>query len=156
VRVLAVLAASAAVAASGCGGGSDTPEEQPVEFLEALFGQLYRGEHGAAWESLYGAHQNVVTRQRYVACEANAPAFPGQFDGVEVLRTREEDWQVPGDDGKRESTAVTYRITVSLGGDPERITGTGHLLAEHGAWRWILNDRDFKAYRAGRCPVTGG
>ena len=73
-----------------------------------------------------------------------------------MLRTREEDWQVPGDDGTRDSTAVTYRITVSLGGDPERITGTGHLLAEDGAWRWILNDRDFKAYRAGRCPVTGG
>ena len=98
----------------------------------------------------------MVTRQRYVACERNAPEFPGQFDGVEVLRTREEDWQVPGGDGARESTAVTYRITVSLGGDPERISGTGHLLAEDGAWRWILNDRDFKAYQAGRCPVTGG
>lgn len=154
MRVLAVLAASAAVAAAGC-GGSNTPEQQPVEFLEALFGQLYRGEHAAAWESLYGAHQHVVTRRRYVTCERNAPDFPGQFEGVEVLRTREEDWQVPGDDGKRESTAVTYRITVSLGGDPERITGTGHLLAEDGAWRWILNDRDFKAYQAGRCPVTG-
>ena len=155
MRILAVLAASAAVAAAGC-GGSDPPDQQPVEFLEALLGQLYRGEHGAAWDSLYDAHQHVVTRQRYVACERNAPAFPGRFDGVEVLRTREEDWQVPGDDGKRESTAVTYRITVSLGGDPERITGTGHLLAQHGAWRWILNDRDFKAYQAGRCQVTGG
>ena len=155
MRILAVLAASAAVAVSGC-SGSTTPDQQPVEFLEALFGQLYRGEHGAAWESLSREHQSVVTRQRYVACERNAPDFPGQFEGVEVLRTREEDWHVPGDDGERESTAVTYRITVSLGGDPERITGTGHLLAEDGSWRWILNDRDFKAYQAGRCPVTGG
>ena len=153
MRILAALAVSAAVAVSGC--GVDPPEQQPVEFLEALFGQLYRGEHAAAWDTLYGAHQDVVTRQRYAACERNAPAFPGRFEGVEVLRTSEEDWHVPGDAEERESTAVRYRITVSLAGEPERITGTGHLLAEDGAWRWILNDRDFKAYQAGRCPVTG-
>ena len=40
---------------------------------------------------------------------------------------------MPGDDGARESTAVTYRITVSLAGDPERITSTGHLVAEDGS-----------------------
>ena len=154
MRLLAVLAAVAAVVAGGCGGARE-PSQQPVEFLESLFGHLYRGEHGRAWESLLGSHQDVVTRQRYVACERNAPAFPGRFEGVEVLRTSDEDWQVAGDAEARESTAVTYRITVSLGGEPERFTGTGHLVAEDGAWRWVLNTRDFKAYRAGRCPVTG-
>ena len=91
MRILAVLAASAAVAVSGC-SGSSTPDQQPVEFLEALFGQLYRGEHGAAWESLSAEHQSVVTRQRYVACERNAPDFPGQFEGVEVLRAGAVAW----------------------------------------------------------------
>ena len=28
------------------------------------------------------------------------------------------------------------------------------LVAADGAWHWILNPSDFRAYRAGRCPVT--
>ena len=149
---IALLALALALVAGGC--GASAPDEQPVEFLEALFGHLYRGEHGLAWDSLYAPHQEVVTRKRYVACESNTPAFPGKLEGVEVLKEREEDWQVAGEEEPRESTAVTYRITVSLAGEPERVTGTGHLVAVDGAWHWILNPSDFRAYRAGRCPVT--
>jgi hypothetical protein len=153
VRSLPALAASLALLAAGCGGSE--PEQQPVEFLEALLSQLYRGEHGAAWETLYGRHQEVATRREYVACEGEAPAFPGRLEQVEVLGSREEQWRVAGEAQPRESTTVTYRVTVSLAGTPERFTGTGHLVAVDGRWRWILNPGDYAAYRAGRCPVTG-
>lgn len=153
MRALAALVLAVSLVASGCGRASE-PEQQPVEFLESLFGHLYRGEHGAAWDTLYAAHQEVAPRAEYVACESNAPAFAGRLERVEVLDEREEDWRVSGESKPRTSTAVTYRITVSLAGEPERFTATGHLLAVDGAWHWILNPTDFRAYRAGRCPVT--
>jgi hypothetical protein len=155
MRIVAVLLACLAVAAAGCGGSTPPPAQQPVEFLEVLFGHLYRGEHGAAWASLYPAHQEVVPRGEYVACEEHAPPFAGTLQRVEVLTAKEEEWKVSGDDDPRESTAVTYRITVaSPDGAAERVTGDGHILAVDGAWRWILKPSDFAAYSAGRCPVS--
>ncbi|HSC90835.1 MAG TPA: hypothetical protein VLB86_04190 [Gaiellaceae bacterium] len=152
MRILPTLLAAALLAVVGGCGGSE-PKQQPVEFLEQVFGHLYRGEHAAAWENLYPAHQRVVPRAEYVACEGHAPPFTGRLEQVEVLSEKEEPWRVPGEGKPRDSRAVTYRITVSLGGAEERFTGTGHLLAVDGAWRWILKPSDFAAYRAGRCPV---
>lgn len=157
MRTGAVLVVLAAAFAAGCGGGGESaaPAQRPVEFLEVLFGHLYRGEHAQAWSSLYPAHQEVVPRREYVACERRTPPFTGTLERVELLAAREERWRVAGEERPRESTAVTYRITVSLDGDPERVTGSGHLVAVDGAWHWILKPSDFDAYRAGRCPVTG-
>jgi hypothetical protein len=153
VRILSTLAAAALLAvAPGC--GASEPDQQPVEFLEQVFGHLYRGEHAAAWDMLYPAHQEVVSRAAYAACERNAPSFAGELELVEVLSEKEEDWHVAGDDEPRGSRAVTYRVTVRIGGAPERFTADGHLVAVDGAWRWILKPSDFEAYRAGRCPVT--
>ena len=156
MRTHALLPAVVALAVAGCAGSeAAAPQQRPIEFLEVLFGHLYRGEHGAAWGSLYPAHQAVVPRGEYVACEKNAPPFVGTLDRVELLSAKEEEWTVAGDDGPRESTAVTYRITVSMGGAAERVTASGHIVAVDGAWRWILKPSDFDAYSAGRCPVTG-
>lgn len=153
VRILPTLAAAALLAVAG-GCGASQPEQQPVEFLEQVFGHLYRGEHAAAWDMLYPAHQDVVSRAAYAACERNAPAFAGRLELVEVLAEKEEDWHVAGDREARPSTAVTYRVTVSLAGEEEMFTADGHLVAVDGAWRWILKPSDFEAYRTGRCPVT--
>jgi len=155
MRIVAVVLACVVTCAAGCGGSTPAPAQQPVEFLEVLFGHLYRGEHGQAWGSLYPAHQDVVPRGEYVACEENAPPFAGTLERVELLTSKEEEWKVAGDDDPRESTAVTYRITVSnADGAAERVTGKGHIVAVDGSWRWILKPSDFDAYRAGRCPVA--
>src|SRR6185503_20321648 len=91
MRIVAVVLACVVTCGAGCGGSTPAPAQQPVEFLAVLFGHLYRGEHGQAWGSLYPAHQDVVPRGEYVACEENAPPFAGTLERVELLTSKEEE-----------------------------------------------------------------
>ena len=36
------------------------------------------------------------------------------------------------------------------------LTHTVHLVASHGAWKWILPSWRFRDYKADRCPTDGG
>ena len=140
------LALAAIVVVAGCGGGG-VPAEPADEFVDGLFTRIFAGEHASVWEDLYPPHQEVAPRERYVACGPQEPAIH-ESAAVEVLGVREEPWTVAGEKESRDSTAVTFRITVG-GGDA---TNTGHLIAVDGSWRWILNPADYAAFSAGRCP----
>lgn len=141
------LALAAIVFVAGCGGGGAAPEQPAGEFVDGLFTRIFAGEHTSVWEDLYPPHQEVATRDRYVACGRREPTI-GDSAVVEVLGVREEPWKVAGEEETRESTAVTFRITVE-GSDA---TNTGHLIAVDGSWRWILSPADYAAFSAGRCP----
>jgi hypothetical protein len=141
------LALAALVLLAGCGGGGGAPDQPADEFVDGLFTRIFAGDHASVWEDLYPPHQEVATRDRYVSCGRQEARIDASA-AVEVLDVREERWQVSGEDESRDSTAVTFRITVQGSG----ATNTGHLIAVDGGWRWILSPTDYEAFSAGRCP----
>ncbi|MDQ4029796.1 MAG: hypothetical protein M3168_02025 [Actinomycetota bacterium] len=143
MRPLLALAGILLVAA--CGGGD--PEQPAGEFVDGLFTRIFAGHYASVWDDLYPPHQEGAPRARYVSCGREEPDID-ESAVVRVLSVREEMWQVAGEEDSRESTAVTFRITVAGTG----ATSTGHLIAVDGSWRWILSPTDYEAFAAGECP----
>jgi hypothetical protein len=141
-----LLALVGILAVAGCGGGG-APEQPAGEFVDGLFTRIFAGRHASVWEDLYPPHQEVASRARYVSCSSREPTIDASA-GVEVLDVRDQRWQVAGEQESRESTAVTFRITIAGSG----ATSTGHLIAVDGRWRWILSPADYAAFSSGSCP----
>ena len=141
-----LLALLVILAVAGCGGGG-APEQPAGEFVDGLFARIFAGRHASVWEDLYPAHQEVAPRARYVSCSRTEEPVHDSAT-VEVLDVREEKWEIAGEPESRESTAVTFRITVG-GSDA---TSTGHLIAVDGSWRWILSPADYATFSSGSCP----
>jgi hypothetical protein len=149
----AVLLAVLALAA-GC-GGSDEPDEDPAAFATTLVERLDRGQTGLAWDALHPRHQEAVPRARYVSCERRDP-IAGDVTRIQVADVHEEPWQVPGQDGDADSTAVTLQLTLTLpDAQPDTFDLTVHLFPVDGRWTWVIGPDDYERYEGGSCPPTG-
>jgi hypothetical protein len=156
MRLLALLAVAGGLVCAGCGAGSsanDRPTADPGAFVRTLVRHLYRGETGAAWDDLHPFQQAKVSRERYIACERAAP-LTGTVHRIDVVRVFAERATVPGKKGPEPSTAVTFRVLLSLPGidGAQPITHTAHVFGVDGRWRWVIGPGDFPAYAAGTCP----
>lgn len=148
-RIVAVsgLACVIAVAGSGCGGGSSSSAiESPADFVRRVTTEFSRGQSGRLWDELLPADQRIVTRARFVACQANEG---WELQHIKVLETYDDPVTV----GTKSlpSKAVTVRVT----SDDGITTATMHAVQLNGKWRWVLQSSDRTRYASGKCPRSG-
>ncbi len=147
IAVVSGLVCGLAVLASGCGGGSSqSAAESPSDFIRRVTTEFSRGQSGRLWDGLLPADQAIVTRARFVACQANEG---WNLKSIKVLETYDDPVAVGAK--SLPSKAVTVRVT----SDDGITTATMHAVQANGKWRWVLQSSDRTAYASGKCPRTG-
>jgi hypothetical protein len=146
------------VAALGSSPASARKPAQPAaagRFLTEIVREKIEGNYARAWESLHPAHQEVVLREAYVACESLIPS-PGTLAGVRATRVFSERIRVAGLPGRIRSRAVRVRVSVVPPGwlVPVVVWQTFHAIAVRGRWTWILGADQYDYYIAGTCPYA--
>lgn len=133
------------------GGGDRSPADPPGAFIEQVYRRLLGGQHGRAWDLLHPAHQQLVSRRRYIECGAAWPPSPElrKFEVLEVYRDPIDAPLIP----ETTSRAVRYRVTVGAGGESESFTALGHAVAVDGRWRWYFATPDVSSFERGDCPA---
>jgi hypothetical protein len=137
------LAAVAAVFAFAVPSAHAAPPSGAARFLLNEVQQKMSGNWAGAWETLNPAHQELVSRERYVRCES-AIRFPATLKSIRVVRAR----------ATPTKAAVTVHVALLQVGsrDPFVITRTFHLVPAQGRWTWLLSAREYRAYAHNRCP----
>ena len=150
----AILLLVVSLVLAGC-GGDDEPENAGA-FVTTLIRDLGSGKTAKAWESLHPLHREKVPLARYVECESQ-DGFGGTVTHVNVLDVEDESATIPGQFGKRPSTAVTVGVTLDVpeSDQPERFTLTAHVFETDGKWSWVIGPVDYAAYMTGNCPAQG-
>jgi hypothetical protein len=147
-----LLAAFAALAITGCGGSSSgTPKGDPKDAAVKVLNQIVHNQYTAAWDDLHPADQTVAPRGEYVTCESRSPVIAIPVS-IRPLRVKDESIGL-GDGTFVQSKAVSLRLAFEGG---FAVTHTVHLVASHGAWKWILPSWRFRDYKADRCPTDAG
>jgi hypothetical protein len=131
--------------------GDDAPAEPPGAFIEQVYRRLLDGQHGRAWDLLHPAHQQIVSRARYIECGAVWPRSPElqKFEVLDVYRDPIDVPHIP----ETTSRAVRYRVTVGAGNESDSFTATGHAVAVDGRWHWFLAAPDVRLFERGGCPA---
>ena len=134
---------------AGCGGSANTTQQRTKAagtFVRQVTLEFSRGQSGRLWDQLLGSDQAVVSRSRFVECQANTgwnlrslKILDGYDDGVAVGRKTVS------------ATAVTVRVT----SDDGVTTATMHAVPVGSGWRWVLQPSDRQAYLQGKCPRSG-
>ncbi len=140
------------LALAGCGGSSSaTPKDDPKLAAVKVLDQIVHNRLTEAWDDLHPVDQAVAPRAEYVTCESRSPviALPRSVRAVGV---KDESIGL-GDGSFVQSKAVALRLGFAGGFN---VTHTVHLVASHGAWRWILPSWRFRDYRADVCPTDAG
>ena len=152
-RPARIVAASVAACATvllglGCGGGSSqSTTESPSDFVRRITTEFSRGQSGRLWDELLPADQRVVTRARFVGCQANEG---WNLKAVKVIDAYDDPVAVGAK--TLPSKAVSVRVT----SDDGITTATMHAVSVNGKWRWVLQSSDRTAYATGKCPRSSG
>lgn len=150
VLVASTLVCVVALLGAGCSGsgngGAQTGTTSPASFVRRITTEFSRGQSGRLWDELIPSDQRVVTRARFVECQANEG---WELKSVKVLETYDDPVTV----GMKSlpSKAVSVRVT----SDDGVTTATMHAVSVKGTWRWVLQSSDRKAYANGTCPRSG-
>ena len=137
----------------GSGSGeSARPADDPVVFLRGVVTKIAANDYGTVWRTLHPAQQRIATRDAYVQCEQLSP-IPGHLDSIRLVRAATERIAIAGDEGKVDSEAATFRVTISEPAlnDEVVVPMTVHAVAVEGKWRWILSPKRFELYRSKSC-----
>jgi hypothetical protein len=134
-------------ACGGAGSGSGLGgQESAASFVRRVTTEFSRGQSGRLWDELLPADQRVVTRARFVACQANEG---WDLKSIKVLDTYAD----PVNLGPRSLPAKAVSVQVTSGDGVT--TATMHAVSVNGTWRWVLQSSDRAAYSRGTCPGTG-
>jgi hypothetical protein len=138
----------AALLLAGCGGSHDSSgsQDSPGRAQTHLLEDIFTGQLEAAYATLHPAYQRLVSRQRFVAC-ARANSL-GNLDSIKVLEVYDDTVEIPGS-GQVPAKAVRVQLTSSNG---KLRPFVNHEVRVGSDWRWVMNRKAVKAYRAGRCP----
>ena len=142
------------VAVAGCGGhstgvgtsGSQGASKSAADFVRVVTTQFSRGQSGRLWDELLPADQRIVSRARFVECQANEG---WNLKSLNVLEAYEDPVQIGVTTVP--ATAVSVRVT----SDEGVTTATMHAVSVNGIWHWVLQAADRNAYRKGTCPSSG-
>lgn len=144
-----VLVVATAVLAAGCFGGGSTGSkgtQSAADFVRRVTTEFSRGQSGRLWDELLPADQAIVTRARFVACQANEG---WNLKSIKVLETYDDPVAIGAK--SLPAKAVSVRVT----SDDGVTTATMHAVSVKGTWRWVLQPLDRTAYASGKCPRTG-
>lgn len=153
VAIAIAVGVGLAVWAGGRHDEAAQPAGDPVVFLRGIVSHIADNDYDGVWPSLHPAQQRVATRTVYVNCEARTP-IPGHLDWIRLVRSKDEQINVPGDRGIVPSKAVTFKLKLSepVLDESVIVTQTVHAVAVEGRWRWILSPTRFGIYRSRSCP----
>ncbi len=140
-----IAAAALAAVASACGGSSGGGNSA-ADFVRRVTTEFSRGQSGRLWNELVPADQRVVTRARFVECQANEG---WDLRSIKVLDTYSDPVAVGA------KTIPATAVSVRVASDNGVTTATMHAVSVGGVWHWLLQPSDRSAYSAGRCPRTG-
>lgn len=149
VAVAASLSLAGILFAAGCGGTTSVANQNAKAadaFVRRITVEFSRGQSGRLWDELLPSDQRVVSRGRFVECQANGG---WNLKSLKVL----DDYSDPVSVGTKtlNSRAVTVRVT----SDDGITTATMHAISVHRGWRWILQPSDRLSYLNGTCPRAG-
>ena len=150
MKRLAILALLV-IAVSACGSSSAKPADDPKDIAVQVLDQIVHNRYTEAWDGLYGVDQEVAPRREYVDCESRSPvnATPTSVNVVKV-----EDASVGLGDGTFvDSKAVSLRLGFTGG---FKLVHVVHLVADEGAWHWILPSWRYRDYKDDYCPTDAG
>jgi hypothetical protein len=118
---------------------TSSASERAGKFMAAIAREKLARQFDVAWASLYTPHQEVATREAYVACESRI-SWSGSVAAVRIVRVFPEQIWIAGATRKLATTAVSMRITVVATATPIPvvIAQTFHAIRVGGGWRWIL------------------
>lgn len=149
---MAAAGAALAILAAGCGSShSGAPAGNPKQVAVRVLGLIVHNRYTQAWDSLHPSDQAVAPRSEYVSCESRSPVIAVPTS-VKVVAVHDESVGL-GDGSFLESTAVDLRLGFTGG---FHVVKTVHLIASHGAWRWILPPAKYREYKADACPSDAG
>ena len=152
---VALLAVAAALSLAGvsllaaCGGTTNAAQQKTKAagtFVRQVTLEFSRGQSGRLWDQLLASDQTVVSRSRFVECQANTG---WNLKSLKILDNYDDHVAV----GAKtiSATAVTVRAT----SDDGITTATMHAVPVGEGWRWILQPSDRQAYLKGKCPRAG-
>ena len=144
--MLAVL-----VLATGCGGASAQPKDDPSKFAVRILGLIVHNRYSQVWDDMHPADQKVAPFAEYIGCESRSPVIAAPRT-VKVLSVDDESVGL-GDGTYVESKAVDVRLGFRGG---FHLVHTVHVVANGGKWKWILPSWRFRDYKADLCPTDAG
>jgi hypothetical protein len=143
-----VLVAALAVLASGCGGKSAQPKDDPATFAVQVVDRIVHNHYAQVWDDLHPTDQHVAALDEYVGCETRSPVIAVPRT-VKVVSVKDESVGL-GNGTFVDSKAVGVRLGFA---NNFQIVHTVHVVAAKGKWTWILPSWRFRDYRDGKCPT---
>jgi len=141
-----LLALGAILFLAGCGGSGSRSSDSPGRAQTRVLEDIFTGQLDAAYATLHPAYQRLVSQQRFVAC-ARATSL-GTLDSIKVLDVYDDPVDIPGS-GQVPAKAVRVQLISS---NRKLRPFVNHEVKVGSDWRWVMNRKAVKAYRAGGCP----
>lgn len=128
------------------------PAERPSHFVSRTVVTIGRDDYASAWESLHPAHQEIASRNEYVACEMKTP-LGWKLRSMRVVRVADRMVRVPGTSTDVAAKAVTLRLRVfeKLIGAEESFSHTFTAVPVDAHWSWILTPSQYERYSTDSC-----
>ena len=149
VTFTVVLALGIALALTACGGSTSSTqrhERSADAFVRQITVEFARGESGRLWDALLASDQRIVSRARFVSCQADTG---WNLKNLKVLDTYNDSVAVGA------KTVPAEAVSVRATSDDGITTATMHAVLVNGTWRWVLQPSDRARYAAGSCPRSG-
>jgi hypothetical protein len=143
--------AKASTAATSTTTTTTTPSETLDAFYKRVLGYAGKGQWGREWAAMHPGQQRYLTRDKYTACANKSVAELPEVLSIELVNVRNVPIDAKGIPQKS-AKAVTYKVTMKVGGQTETSTETSRVVLVGDHWTWVLSDSELAGYEGDRCP----
>lgn len=134
------------------GPGSGTPRTASAERVaQRSFENFFDGNFGAVWDALHPADQQIISRDRYIACESSVST--ASLQSMKITGRFGSPLHRPGIP-QRAATNVAFLLHVEFPKGTAVRRRSQMLVRRNGQWKLLLYDSEWRAFRAGRCPFV--
>ncbi|HUG14189.1 MAG TPA: hypothetical protein VMM78_04150 [Thermomicrobiales bacterium] len=146
VAILVLFVFMACLLAS-CGGEVDTSDAEASVRLRLE--QLSRGEYGKAWDTLHPAHQEIVSRQKFIECGRElALQRDPSVDSIIIIDARQQTKEIVW---IGEVEVIEVEVDWRTGENLRR--SIDDVIEVDSAWRWVIGEPALRAFQSGVCPA---
>jgi hypothetical protein len=143
--------AKASTAATSTTATTAAPSETLDAFYKRVLGYAAKGQWGREWEAMHPGQQRYVTRDKYTACANESVAELPEVLSIELVKVHDDPIDAKGVPQKS-SKAVTYKVTMKVGGQKETSTEKSRVVLVEDHWKWVMSDSELAGYGKDRCP----